>query len=308
MNQTAPTPPGAALDEFARALARLDQVARLVAWGLPVLGLIHAARRVLAAIDRPGLALFDAVYLIGAYTLAGLLVGSLIHAATRWLQVHRSPGGLEHRALVGAASAAQGPSSIPATPPVLDGTRLDLLKEQTLVEIRRTVRSGKWVEASVLLDALADDHLEDPRVKSLHEELRSARESARDEHMAKLDAARKVNDPDRVLELHRFLVPLLEAEARRSLEADLSRWFLRLIHNRLRTGRIQADVVHLAGRIAEALGHTVDGASLHASLPTLRRSAGLCPRCAQPYAGVADACPACLGLGQPPSNNDPSRV
>jgi len=91
-----------------------------------------------------------------------------------------------------------------------------------------------------------------------------------------------------------------DLEMRASLEADLSRWLLRLIHHRLRTGRIQADLAHLAGRIAESFSHTVDGASLRASLPTLRRSAGLCPRCAQPYAGVADACPACLGLGHQP--------
>ena len=134
-----------------------------------------------------------------------------------------------------------------------------------------------------------------------NEEFQSAREAARDDHMAQLEAARKVNDPERVLELHQFLMPLLEAEAKTSLEAELSRWFLRLIHNRLRTGKIQTDVAILAGRIAETFSHTVEGASLRASLPTLRRSAGLCPRCAQPYTGVADACPACMSLGQPPS-------
>jgi hypothetical protein len=122
---------------------------------------------------------------------------------------------------------------------------------------------------------------------------------AREEYIAQLDAARKVNDPDRVLELHRLLVPLLEADARAALESDLSRWCLRLVHNRLRTGRIQADLAQMAGRIAEAFSHTVDGASLQASLPTLRRSAGLCPRCAQPYTGVGDACPACIGVGLP---------
>jgi hypothetical protein len=46
--------------------------------------------------------------------------------------------------------------------------------------------------------------------------------------------------------------------------------------------------------------HTVEGASLRASLPTLRRSAGLCPRCAQPYTGLANACPQCLAAPGPP--------
>ena len=53
-------------------------------------------------------------------------------------------------------------------------------------------------------------------------------------------------------------------------------------------------MVQLAARFAENFAATVEGASVRASLPTLRRSVGLCPRCAQPYIGVADACPNCL--------------
>ena len=53
-------------------------------------------------------------------------------------------------------------------------------------------------------------------------------------------------------------------------------------------------MVQLAARFAESFAATVEGASVRASLPTLRRSVGLCPRCAQPYIGVADACPNCL--------------
>ena len=50
------------------------------------------------------------------------------------------------------------------------------------------------------------------------------------------------------------------------------------------------------------------GASVRAALPTLRRSVGLCPRCAQPYTGVAEACPRCLRRrGAPvPSQRPPS--
>ncbi len=62
---------------------------------------------------------------------------------------------------------------------------------------------------------------------------------------------------------------------------------------------MQTDLAVLAGRIADAFSHTVAGASLRASLPTLRRSAGLCSRCGQPYTGLANACPACLAQTQP---------
>ena len=95
------------------------------------------------------------------------------------------------------------------------------------------------------------------------------------------------------------MMPLLDHEARASLEADLSKWFLKLIHNRLRTGKIQADVAILAGRIADVFCHTVEGASLRASLPTLRRSAGLCPRCAQTLYWTCERLPPVPGRSQP---------
>jgi hypothetical protein len=69
-----------------------------------------------------------------------------------------------------------------------------------------------------------------------------------------------------------------------------------LIHRRLRTGTIQSEVVQLASRFSEVFATTVEGASVRAALPTLRRSVGLCPRCSQPYAGVAEACPKCLSV------------
>src|SRR5262249_6768562 len=85
--------------------------------------------------------------------------------------------------------------------------------------------------------------------------------------------------------------PLLAADALRALDRDLAKWFMALITRRLRTGSVRADVAVLAARVAEDLDDTPEGASLRASLPTLRRAAGLCPRCGQPYAGLAAAPP-----------------
>ena len=171
-----------------------------------------------------------------------------------------------------------------------------------VAQIRKLVRSGNWDEARSLLDSFARDYQGDPRISSLDQEFQAARNAARDEHMAQLDAARKVNDPDRVLELHKFLGPLLEATARASLEADLSRWFLRLIHN----GSDRAD----PGRSRppgrpdrRVVSHTVEGASLHASLPTLRRSAGLCPR--SPSLTPASPRPAQTAWNWPSLNKPP---
>ena len=119
-------------------------------------------------------------------------------------------------------------------------------------------------------------------------------------------AARQVNDATRVMELFRGLGPAFDPGRRGELERELSRWFLELIHRRLRGGRIQVDVVELATAVAETFPATVEGASLRASLPTLRRSVGLCPRCAQPYVGTAAACPRCLAgaTGATPTAED----
>ena len=170
----------------------------------------------------------------------------------------------------GGSCRNRGAGAPPAPAPGPSGVAVDLLSEQALAQIRKLVRSGNWDEARSLLDSFARDYQGDPRSSSLDQEFQAARNAARDERMAQLDAARKVNDPDRVLEVHKFLGPLLEADARASLEADLSRWFLRLIHKRLRTGRIQADLAHLAGRIAESFSHTVRAP---ASAPRSRPSA-----------------------------------
>jgi hypothetical protein len=101
-----------------------------------------------------------------------------------------------------------------------------------------------------------------------------------------------------VLEVYESVAPLLDVEARTRLHGGLAPWFLGLIHRRLRVGKIQPDVVRLAERFSETFSMTVEGASVRASLSTLRRSIGLCPRCARPYVGLAEACPRCLGGAQ----------
>lgn len=114
--------------------------------------------------------------------------------------------------------------------------------------------------------------------------------------LKKIDAAREANDPHGVLELRTELGEVGRGTSFDDLDTPLAQWLLSAIHRRIKSGRISVEVVVLAARVADQFGTTKEGASLHASLPTLRRSVGLCPRCAAPYRGVEDACPKCQGL------------
>jgi len=117
---------------------------------------------------------------------------------------------------------------------------------------------------------------------------------SQEDRIAELKAARDANDPARVLELYDALAGDLAPADKAAIQSEVAPWFLNAIYRRLRTGKIHAEVVELASRFATSFATTAPGASVHAALPTLRRSAGLCPRCAQPYTGVGNACPECL--------------
>lgn len=168
-----------------------------------------------------------------------------------------------------------------------------------LIEIRHAIRNANWADAETRLSLFAELHADDPDVQRISTELASAKQTAGQDLLARIEAAREVNDPERVIELRESLRPLIADDALHALDRDLAKWFMQLIHRRLRAGTARADVVALATRVADNLGETLEGASLRASLPTLRRAAGLCSRCGQPYNGIAEACPRCLGVSTP---------
>jgi hypothetical protein len=166
-------------------------------------------------------------------------------------------------------------------------------------ELRQALASEIWHDVVRLEERLRQEEPEHPELEALQRAVAEGRGRAGAQARAKLEAARAAIDPDAVLEYHLALGPLLEAEAMRSLEQDVLRWLIGLIQRRMRTGTVQADVVHLAERVAERFAAWPEGASLRASLPTLRRSAGLCAACGEPYAGLAAACPKCLARPHP---------
>jgi hypothetical protein len=279
---------------------RLEVLARVVRNGVLVLGGMAV---VLAVWLAPGVRsqreTLLAVVAFGLVVLGGLTVDAalrgfacLLHlqadqaeAAGR-VEQHLASGLRQLAVTLDALAAA--PHSPAAATPISD------VKAERLAEARLAIRAGHWDAAEELVRSFAESHPDDPDASRLADDLSRARQTAGDELLAKVQAAREVNDPDRVIEVRAALKPLLAAEALRALDRDLAKWFMILIQRRLRTGTVRADVAVLAARVAESLDDTPEGASLRASLPTLRRAAGLCPRCGQPYTGLADACPACL--------------
>jgi len=173
-------------------------------------------------------------------------------------------------------------------------------KSRGLVEFRMAIHEAKWDQAEAIARDLAADFPGDAEIAGLIGELDRTRENAADHLRQRIEAARQANDPDGVIQGRDDLAKIIEGDPIRELDRSLVKWLMGLIQRRLRTGTIRADVVVLAARVAESFGETTEGASLRASLPTLRRSAGLCPRCAEPYTGVAEACPKCLAAAAPP--------
>lgn len=167
-------------------------------------------------------------------------------------------------------------------------------RASSLAELRLAIREGEFGRAEELLAAFVEAEPRAPEAAAIAEELAKARGIAIVDRRKKLDASRSANDADAVLTFRDELAGMLAPGDLEALDRDVLRWIMGLLMKRMRTGTVRADVAGLASRVAGSFGHRPEGASLRASLPTLRRSAGLCPRCAEPYEGVEDACPKCL--------------
>jgi hypothetical protein len=163
------------------------------------------------------------------------------------------------------------------------------------------------VLAQARIDAI-EPELEESERRALlaaSAELSRRKEAAAARLRASLDAARSVSDPDAVLALHAQLAAIISPVEREALEREHVRWFVALLMRRMRSGTVRPDVALLAQRVAETFPNHPEGASLRASLPTLRRSAGLCASCGQPYRGIEDSCPECLGGRMGPVEPEP---
>ena len=163
-----------------------------------------------------------------------------------------------------------------------------------LTDLRRAIREADFPAADDLFAAFSADYPEAAEAARLGENLAAARVFALDDRRKRLDAARSANDPNGVLNARDALAAMLPRGELDPLDRELVSWLMGVLMKRMRTGTVGGDVANLAARVAESFAHRPEGASLRASLPTLRRSAGLCARCGEPYRGDEDACPKCV--------------
>jgi hypothetical protein len=286
-----------ALSAFGEWAGWVFAVLGILAGAVPLVDLVGAGPAGPAVWARAGLSAAFAVlaFLLlgrGVTALARVVAASILECLDRIAQLSEL---LSRRASEGLALLERMTDSLEQRRgSVASSSASSLDRTRSMAEIVRAVKAADWVEAETRLKDFEAGFPDDPELSTLREELARTRNDIIKTGLEQLDVARTVNDPERVLELYQGLVPSLDDERRTVLDRDLAKWFLSLIHRRLRTGKVQADVVKLAERFSETFTTTVEGASVRASLPTLRRSVGLCPRCAQPYIGVADACPNCL--------------
>lgn len=291
----------------------LTRMAPLVAVGLWLIGLLMFLNQVgdlfsdmqLTWGERRVVTIVG-VLTLGGFGLAGWVAGRLIRALAELVDV-----------LVDQAEAASRTADliewhvVPAlgrlavsleragSAPAADGRAL------AVAGARQAIESRRWNQAERLIETFTSDYPGAAEGTKLAEELAAARQAVIEQVRAQLEAAQAALDPERVIEFRDQLTEHLRGEPLKALDRQLVRWLLGLIQRRMRTGTVRPDVAQLAERVADSFGDTAEGASLRAALPTLRRSAGLCPKCAQPYRGLGEACPQCLASAQAKSASGP---
>jgi hypothetical protein len=108
-----------------------------------------------------------------------------------------------------------------------------------------------------------------------------------------LDAARSVGSIRRVIEIRDALTQHLRGEPLHALDGELALWLHDLVERRVRAGTCDAELAGGVARALDSFGDMPEADRLRATLPTLRRRAGLCQRCGQAVPGGEATCADC---------------
>ncbi len=238
--------------------------------------------------------------------LVRTLVDRATEAQAAWDRIERQAIPLLERiALALERGGISGDSS--ASPLITEAsTENETFVDRTAaVEVRAAIDDRRWDRARAILDGFVSQGAIDERAaESLAVELARSRDRAVADLRDRIGAARLANDAEGALIARDELAKILDGSALKEVDRSMVAWLMKLIQRRLRAVPVGSDLAALAALVADRFGATPEGASLRAALPTLRRSAGLCPRCSESYLGVDDACPKCLaaaGQAQTPT-------
>lgn len=193
-----------------------------------------------------------------------------------------------------------------ATPSARPEPSTDL---RALQKLKDAIAERRWPDVEELFRLLQQDNAD--LAREMEPIIRREREAHTRELQEALEQARNQNNPQAVLDVRDKLAALLELHERQDLDREIARWSMVYLREALHEGRAR-ELIDLIERMVATFGEsTTEGMELKNALPILRRSAGRCPDCGQPYDISMERCPECehkrqlrLGKGSPFEEGD----
>lgn len=180
-----------------------------------------------------------------------------------------------------------------AKPPATASTAATEARQQAIDAVREAIRREWWDQARRLAAAFAEQFPEAPEAKDLAAQVETAHHRKVQSLREQLDQAERSSDAEVMLNVRDRLSAYLNGTELYQVDRRVAHWMATFLREALANGKAK-QVVHLAERVVDAFGDsTNEGAQVRSALPTLRRSAGLCPDCGQPYDVSLVRCPAC---------------
>jgi hypothetical protein len=166
-------------------------------------------------------------------------------------------------------------------------------RQRAIESMRDAMRRDSWDQARKVASEFAERFPEAPDAKDLTAQVEAALarkvKSLRDQ----LDQMERAGDCEGLLNVRDRLSAYLDGTELYQVDRRVAHWTAKHLRDALVAGRAK-EVIQLAERVVDAVGDTTqEGAQVRASLPTLRRSAGLCPECGQPSDTSLARCAAC---------------
>ena len=164
---------------------------------------------------------------------------------------------------------------------------------QAIDAVREAIRREWWDQARRLAASFAEQFPAAPEAKDLAAQVEAAFTRRVQSLREQLDTAERAADGETMLNTRDRLSGYLNGTELYQVDRRVAHWMATHLREALAGGRAR-EVIHLAERVVDAFGDTTnEGAQVRTALPTLRRSAGLCPDCGQPYDVSLVRCPAC---------------